>query len=247
MDKAGVERIQRQKTLNSTGMIWESLDFMIKLGKAGITAVAASKIEGYASLFKDAIEELEDWETGEVESYDTIEKKTPLEWRDVQQMCIKDSDTAGFDSTKDIKTNNMSKVESNPFELPKAANASMRPTTKKVIPTLKLVALLYPPILKRRVRRFPEINGITKQQALPTKEQAENFDYMLLECQAWTDLADEIAEALYMRDEEDVTRILDALKGSARKCIGHARMSWDGKEDEFTAWVDKWLVRLDEI
>lgn len=247
VDKAGVERIQRQKTLNSTGMIWESLDFMVKLGKAGIAAVAASKIEGYASLLEDAIEELEEWETGEVESYDIMEKKMPLEWQEVQEVYRQAGDAAGIDYRKDAGMNNLSKMEGNPFQLPQAADVSIQPTTKKVIKALKLVALLYPPILKRRVRRFPVIDASTTQDAFPTKEQTENFDYILVECQSWTETADEVAEVLYMHDEDNVETVLKGLKGSARKCIGHVRMSWDGKEDEFTAWVDKWLVKLDEI
>jgi len=247
VDKASVELIQRQKTLNSTGMIWESLDFMTKIGNGGITAVAAGKIDSYASLLQDAIEELEEWETGEVESNNIIEKKLPPERQEVQAMYRKAGKAAGVVLNENLGMNNLSKMEGNPFDLPKAADASIQPTTKKVIKALKLVGLLYPPILKRRVRRFPEIDATTKQEAFPTKDQAENFDYMLLECQSWTDIADHIAEALYLHDEDDVERILKGLKGSARKCIGHVRMSWDGKEDEFTAWVDKWLVKLDEI
>lgn len=247
VDKASVELIQRQKTLNSTGMIWESLDFMTKIGNGGITAVAAGKIDSYASLLQDAIEELEEWETGEVESNNIIEKKLPPERQEVQAMYRKAGKAAGVVLNENLGMNNLSKMEGNPFDLPKAADASIQPTTKKVIKALKLVGLLYPPILKRRVRRFPEIDATTKQEAFPTKDQTKNFDYMLLECQSWTDIADHIAEALYLHDEDDVERILKGLKGSARKCIGHVRMSWDGKEDEFTAWVDKWLVKLDEI
>lgn len=247
VDKASVELIQRQKTLNSTGMIWESLDFMTKIGNGGITAVAAGKIDSYASLLQDAIEELEEWETGEVESNNIIGKKLPPERQEVQAMYRKAGKAAGVVLNENLGMNNLSKMEGNPFDLPKAADASIQPTTKKVIKALKLVGLLYPPILKRRVRRFPEIDATTKQEAFPTKDQTENFDYMLLECQSWTDIADHIAEALYLHDEDDVERILKGLKGSARKCIGHVRMSWDGKEDEFTAWVDKWLVKLDEI
>lgn len=247
VDKASVELIQRQKTLNSTGMIWESLDFMTKIGNGGITAVAAGKIDSYASLLQDAIEELEEWETGEVENNNIIEKKLPPERQEVQAIYRKAGKAAGVVLNENLGMKNLSKMEGNPFDLPKAADVSIQPTTKKVIKALKLVGLLYPPILKRRVRRFPEIDATTKQQAFPTKDQTENFDYMLLECQSWTDIADHIAEALYLHDEDDVERILKGLKGSARKCIGHVRMSWDGKEDEFTAWVDKWLVKLDEI
>jgi len=247
VDKASVELIQRQKTLNSTGMIWESLDFMTKIGNGGITAVAAGKIDSYASLLQDAIEELEEWETGEVESNNIIEKKLPPERQEVQAMYRKAGKATGVVLNENLGMNNLSKMEGNPFDLPKAADASIQPTTKKVIKALKLVGLLYPPILKRRVRRFPEIDATTKQEAFPTKDQAENFDCMLLECQSWTDIADHIAEALYLHDEDDVESILKGLKGSARKCVGHVRMSWDGKEDEFTAWVDKWLVKLDEI
>ena len=247
VDKDGVERIQRQKTLNSTGMIWESLDFMTKLGKGGITAVAASKIEGYASLLQDAIEELEEWGTGEGEPNDIIENKLPPESQEVRDMYKLSGEVAGIELDTAISMDTSSKMEGNPFDLPKAANASIQPTTKKVIKALKLVALLYPPILKRRARRFPEIDATTKQEGFPTKEQVGNFDCMLLECQSWTETADEIAEALYLHNEDDVERLLKGLDASARKCIGHVRISWDGKEDEFTAWVNKWLVKLDEI
>ena len=40
---------------------------------------------------------------------------------------------------------------------------------------------------------------------------------------------------------------LDAMKVCTRKCLGELRETWDTGEDEFTAWADKWLVRLDEL
>lgn len=96
----------------------------------------------------------------------------------------------------------------------------------------------------------------TREEDLPTTEQAEKMDELIQYCELFTNEADEIAGILYEADEvtgllydekeEEVMKRLGAMKDSARKCLDRVKDRWEGGEDEFSVWVGKWLLRLDE-
>ena len=218
VDKHTAAQFQGQKTLQSTGIIWESTDFMVKIGSLGIIPVAVSKVEEYHSLLKDAIEELEEWEIGEVGSMDILANQFHL-----------------------------ANLEGDPFDMPCAASPSIQPAAKKAIEILKLIRLLYPALIKRRVKKFPNINAQTEQEAFPNMEQTEHFDHLMTYCQLFSEEADDIVGALYLHDEKKVDGMLGTLKDYARKCIASIREPWDGGEDEFTRWTAKWLAKLEEL
>ena len=218
IDERTAAQFQGQKTLQSTGIIWESTDFMVKIGSLGIVPVAVLKLEEYHSLLKDAIEELEEWEPGKVNSMGIMANQVPL-----------------------------ANLEGDPFDMPRAASPSIQPAAKKTIETLKLIRLLYRALIKRRVKRFPNINAKTEQGAFPKLEQTERFDHLMTYCQLFSEEADEIAGALYLHDEKQVSGRLETIKDYARKCIASTREPWEGGEDEFTRWTAKWLAKLKEL
>ena len=217
-DERMVVQFQAQKTLQSTGMIWESTDFITGLGSFGFVPVAVRKVEDYHSLLKDAIEELDEWQTGEVGSMDLLANQVHL-----------------------------AKLESDPFDMPSAASPIIQSTAKKVIEILKLIRLLYPALIKRRLKKFPNINAQTEQEAFPELEQIERFDHIMTYCQLFSEEADEIAGALYLHDKKQVDSKLGTIKDYARKCIMNIRDPWVGGEDEFTRWTVKWLAKLGEF
>ena len=242
VDKQGIENIRSQKTLRNTGVIWEGMDFAIKLGLTGLVAVATSKVEEYHELFKDAIEELEEWRDGDLFSTDIIANHVP-ETKPIHEGA---KDGLRPDALKP-KLNNIEELDDNPFDLPRHASAAILPATKKAIETLKLIRLLYPAMLKRRVKRFPCMNAQTPPDKFPTAEQVDRYDKIMSYCHLFSEEADEIAAALYTHDVDKVNDNLGTIKDYSRQCMAITEKTWDGDEDEFTRWVKTWLVKLDEL
>ncbi|MCJ1399607.1 hypothetical protein MMC11_002809 [Xylographa trunciseda] len=242
VDEQSIENIRSQKTLRNTGVIWEGMDFAIRLGPMGLVMVAVKKVEGYHDLFKDAIEELEEWRDGDISPSDTITSHMP----EIKSMG--DGVKAGMGlQALNLNVNNIGEVDENPFDLPSNASAAILPATRKAIETLKLIRLLYPALIKRRVKRFPSIDAQTPADKFPTPDQADRYDKILAYCHLFSEEADEIAAALYTQDVDKVDGSLRIIKDYARKCVGFAEKTWHGGEDEFTKWVITWLVKLDEL
>ncbi|MCJ1281371.1 hypothetical protein MMC26_000690 [Xylographa opegraphella] len=240
VDEWGIKNIRSQKTLRNTGVIWEGMDFAIKLAPMGLVAVAVTKVEEYHDLFKDAIEELEEWRDGN-SSMDIITNNLS----EMKPIGAGVKEKVGAEARKhDI--NNVEEFEDNPFNLPEHASAAIMPVTRRAIETLKLIRLLYPALLKRRVKRFPSIDAQTPPDKFPTAEQADRYDKIMLYCRLFGDDADNLAAALYAQDVEQVNNSLRTIRDCARKCVALAEKTWEGGEDEFTKWVRTWLVKLDE-
>ncbi|MCJ1412723.1 hypothetical protein MMC19_006821 [Ptychographa xylographoides] len=236
LDEKGFQRsTMAQEILKNTGIIWQSMDFSTKLGAAGLIAIACPKIENWHSLLTDAIDELEEWQMEEMDNT-PIQHKSPEELQ-FSNMCLEDKHWSRDSS------NGLTMLEGPPV----AATHAIQPLAKKAVKTLKLIALLYPALIKRRVKRFPDISSSTPQGSFPTPEQTSNFDIIMQYCEGFSSQADEIAGALYENDTEEVNRRLAEVKNSARDCLRRVRHRWDGGEDEFSTWVGKWLIKLDEL
>ncbi|MCJ1430958.1 hypothetical protein MMC27_000308 [Xylographa pallens] len=241
VDERGIKNIRSQKTLRNTGVIWEGMDFAIKLAPMGLVAVALTKVEGYYDLFKDAIEELEEWRDGDLSPTDIIANYAP----GMKSIGVGAKEEMRPEARK-LDINNIEEFDDNLFNLPRHASADILPVTRKAIETLKLIRLLYPALLKRRVKRFPTIDAQTPLDKLPTAEQADRYDKIMLYCRLFGDDADNIAAALYAHDVDQVNSSLRTITDRASKCVAVAEKTWDGGEDEFTRWVRTWLVKLDE-
>ena len=200
---------------------------MIQLVELGIIPVAASKIGEYHGLLKDAIVELEDWKDGDVRERleNMAVKQMPIvaQASKHQQQVCNDIDMNGPPMTKELK-----------------------PLVTRVLKTLNLIQMLYPPLIKRRVRRFPSIDAKLRDGDFPTEQQAETFDALIQFCERFSSEADEVAGLLYLHDEKQAEETLELLKGLARDCVNMLKEKWGGGEDEFTGWVGTWLVRLEE-
>ncbi|MCJ1242713.1 hypothetical protein MMC14_010722 [Varicellaria rhodocarpa] len=240
-DERGVEKKRGRDTLASTGLIWQSCDFMGQLADLGIIAVASSKVNEYHGLLKDAIAELEEWKNGEVDTEEfaqmqmenKAEKHMPglFQLHKLNQQILKDN---GEDPS----------VFQFGHTLP--INEETKPLVIRVIKTLNLIQMLYPPLLKRRVRRFPSIDAKLKDEDFPDAQQVKSFDALIQFCERFSSEADELAGSLYLLDKGEVEDQLDQLKVLARGCVDRLKGKWDGGEDEFTVWVVKWLKKLEE-
>jgi hypothetical protein len=223
VDERGVERARGRDTLGNTGVLWGVCDGLIALGEEGVRGVAGKRVEESRGLVVDAVGELEGWlEDG---ADDLAERVEGLELEG-------DEDE---DEDEDM------------FGEAKPASKAIRLLGKKSVEVLKLLALLYPALVKRRVKRFPEIHAKVEVDGFPSTRLIEELDGLVESTHKLSEDADELAGALYAGDEGVVEERLKTLRAETRRVAERYRKTWEGGEDEFSAWVGKWMVRLDEL
>ena len=225
-DERGIEQTTGRDTLASTGVLWAECDKMVALGSGGLTKFAAERVEEYHGLLKDAIAELEDWDPDE----------------------DSESDTASLASNKGHTSSAARPVNAS---LEQSLNglsiSSIAALRKRSLATLRIIRMLYPALIKRRVLTFPNINSTSTAQGLPTSSQILSMDVLIDHTKQFTEEADEVAGALYAGDEDEVQDRLARLAEMSRICVEGVRTAWGGKEDEFTLWAEKWMSRLEEV
>ena len=224
-DEHGIEKTGGRDTLASTGVLWAECDKMVALGSGGLTKFAVEKAEEYHGLLKDAICELEQWDPDEDSDSDT------------------DSLTSAEANTSSARLVDTSLERSlQGFSL--SPIAALR---QRTLATLRIIRLLYPALIKRRILTFPNVSSTTTAENLPTSSHIRSLDDLINHTRHFTEETDEVAGALYAGDEEEVDDRLRKMAENSKTCVQQVRISWSGNEDEFTAWAEKWMARLEEI
>lgn len=224
-DERGIETTGRN-TLASTGVLWAECDKMVALGSEGLTKLAAGKAEEYHGLLKDAIAELEAWDPDEDEESDTDSLAS----------------NKGHASSGGRPEN--ASLEQSLEDLSISPIAALR---KRTLATLRIIRMLYPALMKRRILTFPNIDSSSTAQGLPTSSHILSMDQLIDYTKQFTQETDEVAGALYAGDEDEVQDRVAKLAEMSKTCVQGVRIGWSGKEDEFTAWTPKWMARLEEV
>lgn len=225
-DEHGVEKTTGRDTLASTGVLWAECDRMVALGSGGLTKVAAERVEEYHGLLKDAIEELEQWDPDEDSESDT------------------DSLASNKGHTSSAARPNNDSLEQSLEGLSISPIAALR---KRTLATLRIIRLLYPALIRRRILTFPNIDSTSTAENLPTASHILSLDMLIDHTKRFTEETDEVAGALYAGDEDKVQERLGKLAEMSKTCVEGVRIGWIEKEDEFTIWAEKWMARLEEV
>lgn len=193
----------REKTLNATGMLWETCDKMSQLASTGLPALATEKLDTSHTLLKDAIAELEEWDPN-------------------------DEGDPGTDSNPD---------DSNLPILPAQTSHLLNLTLR----FLRQIRLLYPAIKKCRLRSFPPFTLLSSEP--PSPSQIQTIDTITTALGDFASEADELADALYSKDQKEVLRLLSFLRAQACDRLQLVVVpDWKGgEEDEFSVWARKWV------
>ena len=215
----GVEKTMGRNTLASTGVLWAECDKMVALGLQGVTKIATQRVEEYHGLLKDAIAELEQWDPDEDSESDT------------------DSLTFSKGNTSSARPVDAS-LERSVQDLSISSIAALR---KQTLGALRIIRVLYPALVKRRILTFPQIDSTSTIASLPPSSQVRSLDCLVDHTRQLQEETDEIAGALYAGDEEEVDDRLTKLKEMSKTCAEGVRLSWSENEDEFTSWSEKWL------
>ena len=218
-DEHGIEKARRD-TLPSTGVVWECCDSLITLANGGIVVLAVRKVDEYHSLLQDAISELEEWDPDADSDFNDSDDNEAL-------------DTI-VSTNGDLETSMRSLEMGETFKTTTLAH-------------LRLVRLLYPALIKRRLRRFPPLTATSITSKFPTQHQLQSLDALVEHTRFFTEEADEIAGELYAHDSGALETTSKVLRARARDCVQSVRLTWEGEKDEFTAWSGKWEDRLEEL
>jgi len=217
-ERTGGKQESARDTLTSTGVVWDACDALIELESVGIGGLAVQRAGEWRDMIKDAIEELKEWEEGDAEDDDDDDDQD------------EESDAVSDDQDDKDSIENM-------FS---AANAlpKNRPDLKKQLATandkLKKIVMLYAALIKRRLKTF-------SPSAASIKDNIATLDRLITTLKELPESVDELATSFYDLDSDQVGQVMTKCLEKARYAADLVKLNWDGKEDEFTTWTNKWL------
>lgn len=223
-----------QGTLANTGVIWEICDSLASVVGDGLVRLATQKAETYHSLLQDAIAELEVWDPDEEEEDGFIETGDSSS----SENASGSEDGSGASQPLETAMNGMALT-------PPPTPSPIRRLLTDTLTNLRLIRLLYPALKKRRISTFPGLSATSAFPDLPDASQITRFDVLMRHLKGFSEHADELAGALYSHDEDDVADRLRLMRAACKECSEEMRLNWTAKEDEFSAWSQKWNERLD--
>ncbi|KIW08040.1 uncharacterized protein PV09_00984 [Verruconis gallopava] len=215
-----VESVQhKEKTLVSTGQVWEACDALVELERRGLVDVVLKKAKEREDMIKDALEELKEWREDEEEQDEGF--------------------VAGSDDDDDDDDRNSAEDLFAGGRLP-AHREDIKELFDAAFKQLKLVNMLFQAIIKRRAKTFtvPEYEDASRRSERIARVTRAND--LLERMQAIGEGVDELAGAFYELNTEQAKTQLHSLVVSAHALADSMQRSWEDGEDEFTGWSKKW-------
>lgn len=227
--KESKEKLEKDKQLvcETTGLVWKACEGLGEFAEKGIPEMMVRKVEAWRETIKDAIAELKEWEQEDEGDHDD-----------------------GLGGDRDGV-----EVFGAANSLPKGRK-DIEKRLEEALRRLRLVATLYQALVKRRIKTFPprrnesekeQREGAWNEDPLKTelerieeKDSVHRVDRVMKYLENLPDTVDELASAFYDLDTYEVDRLLEQISSDARAAANEVKLSWDAKDDEFTAWVRKW-------
>ncbi|KAF2803806.1 uncharacterized protein BDZ99DRAFT_399126 [Mytilinidion resinicola] len=219
----GVQEADRAAVLAATGVVWECCEAVERVVADGIVGTVVRRAEEWRGVLVDAVQELKEWgEEGEEEGVGS------------------DGEEEGFGDEDDFfgAGNKLGKGDS-----------EVRRLLERSVKKLRMVGLVYQALVKRRLRTFPVPKASSTGKALKEGEteaevvaerNMQTLDQIMALLKGIPETVDELASAFYDLDAEEVGKLLEKVCGDAIRATQIVEKSWEGKEDEFSAWAGKW-------
>ncbi|KAI5199017.1 hypothetical protein AUEXF2481DRAFT_3383 [Aureobasidium subglaciale EXF-2481] len=210
-------------TLASTGVLWEACDALVQLDSTGIAGLAVLKAQELRDTINDAIEELKEWEEGDGDDDDEDD--------DDEDDDDADSTTSDDKEERDDQ-DEFDDMFSAANRLPKD-RTDLKERLQTAADKLKKIQFLYAAITKRRLKTFTPDIAARKVNIL-------TLDKLMHLLKELPESVDDLANAFYELDADQVDTILASCVANACSAADLLKTDWNGKDDEFTAWVTKW-------
>jgi hypothetical protein len=222
----GVEDADRAAVLAATGVVWESCEAIERIVVENIVGTVVRKAEEWRAVLLDAVKELKEW--GEQAEDD--------EDGEGQEAVGSDG---GYEDEDDFfgEANALGKGES-----------AVRTLLERSVKKLKMVAMLYQAVGKRRLKTFPAVKDSSQpssdEAGRKVKEDMLILDRLMALLKGIPETVDELASSFYDLDADEAGKLFEKICVDAVTATHVVEKSWEGMEDEFTAWAGKWREKF---
>ena len=225
---AGGNRDSGKGSLTTTGVLWSACDDVTKLANMGVGGFFVKKVEEWRDTLKDVMEELKEW--GEEEPDDEDDDDDEDDVDDLADQ-LGDSHISTQDMLDDL-------MNSQPT-IPRSDPDGIRPRLDSTLKRLRLVALLYQAITKRRLKKLPPIPPTE-----PTSKLPQQLDELAKTLQELPNQFGDLAGTFYDLRPDEIDEGMEICFGEAFTVSEVLSKSWDGSKDEFTEWAEKFQVEI---
>ncbi|XWW99264.1 hypothetical protein V2A60_007273 [Cordyceps javanica] len=217
-------------SLPSTGILWSACDEVLALVHGGVGSYFVKRVDEWKNTLKDVMEELKEWSAEEPNDDDD-----------------EDDDEFAHEDNADVENNAastqamvddlMSPGQAIPHDDPRG----IRPRLDSSLRRVRLVVLLYQAISKRRLSRLPHL-------PLPADTAHANVPRRLDEAAgvlgALPDSFSDLAMAFYEMEPAEIDQAADDCFFAAFAAGELLNASWDGGQDEFSEWTEKFKAEI---
>lgn len=224
-------------SLASTGVLWQACDDLMDLKNIGIAGIVVKKAEQYRDTLKDAIEELQEWGAEESDEESGDEDAN--------------ADDGADDIIHNAAQDEIDNLFAPPSHIPNDDPDHIRPRLELSLRRLKLIALMFNALIKRRFRTLSSLSLLQLSTGrYPTNDSNPKMsklgeyiappfriDTSLKLLREITHLTDNLVNAFYELDTKEVDHGMDECFFASVGVTELLSQNWGGKDDEFTAWV----------
>jgi hypothetical protein len=233
-EDAGPSEAERRDVLAATGMVWDVCDRVLRLCDGGVVELVLKKAQQLRAVLLDAVEEIKEW--GEDVASDSEDEEDKAEGSG--------GDDDGFGDEDDFFGAN-NKIGKGDVELKALLDRSVK--------KLKMVAIMYQAVGKRRLNTFPAVRGSNPASAVATNSgdegdtPAQRLDKLMQILKTIPESVDDLASTFYELEQEEAEVALKKVCDEAKSAVEMMEKSWTGTDDEFTVWARKWTQALDLV
>ena len=214
-------------SLAATGVVWGACDDVVELKELGIGGLMIKKVQQYRDTVKDALEELQEW--GEETSEDEEEGELHEAAGNGNGFCNPAQDAIDdmFRDQHHIPVSDVHKV---------------RERLECTLRRLKLINLLFQAIIKRRLKPLPAMPHTSASTTITTR-----LDTLMPLLSCIPDYVDDLASAFYTLDDPGINAQMIECFSTASAAAEALYTSWEGKQDEFSVWSEKFVKAMAEV
>lgn len=193
-----------------TGVLWAACDEVVSLSKMGVGGFFVKKVTEWKDTLKDVMEELKEWGDDESDEMDHLADDLDGTHVDAQDMI------------DDFMAGNT---------IPADDPDHIRPRLETTLRRIRLVGLLYQAVVKRRLKKLP---------ALPlTDGIVSRLDGAARALKVLPEVFEDLAGAFYELRAGEIDEAMEKCSLDAITVSEELKDAWDGGQDEFTEWVEK--------
>ena len=216
-------------SLASTGVLWSACDDVVKLANMGVGGFFVKKVEEWRDTLKDVMEEMKEWGDEEPDEDDDDDDDD----EDVNDLAEQVGNS--HISTQEMLDDLMNSQQT----IPRSDPDGIRPKLETSLKRIRLVALLYQAITKRRLKKLPPLPSADTKSKLP-----QQLDDLAKTLQQLPDKFGDLAGAFYELKPKEIDASMDSCFSDALAVSEVLSKSWDGSRDEFTEWAEKFQVEV---